>query len=107
MSVELEEFEPGRFRVRKDRCPACRSDLPLPHIISDTIDPTEQVDGRFYTSKRAFRAAGRALGLTEVGTERPKPRKRVSATREAATARREAIKTAVEKVKAGVRTRSP
>ena len=44
----------------------------MPHVISDEMPPTEQVDGRFYTSKSAFRAVGRALGLTEVGTEKPK-----------------------------------
>lgn len=45
-------------------------------VISDQMDPTEQVDGKFYTSKRAFRAVGRALGLTEVGTEKFKPKRR-------------------------------
>ena len=38
------------------------------------MPPTEQVDGRFYTSKAAFRATGRALGLTEVGNERSRRR---------------------------------
>ena len=52
--------------------PPARSDLPCPHVISDEMPPTEQVDGRFYTSKAAFRAVGRALGLTEVGNEKPK-----------------------------------
>lgn len=36
------------------------------------MPPTEQVDGKFYESKAAFRAVGRALGLTEVGNEKPK-----------------------------------
>jgi hypothetical protein len=51
-----------------------RSDLPAPHVITDTMPPTEQVDGRFYESKRAFRAVGRSLGLTEVGNSRLPPK---------------------------------
>lgn len=107
MSVELEEFEPGRFRVKKDRCPYCRSDLPMPMIISDIMPPTEQVDGRFYESKSAFRAVGKQLGLIEVGNEKPKPRTRVSGTKEAKEKRRQSIKTAVQRFRAGERTHSP
>ena len=107
MSVELEEFMPGRFRVKKDRCPHCRSELPMPHVISDIMDPVEQVDGKFYTSKRQFRAVGRANGLIEVGNEKMKPKTRASTTREAKDARQKAIHAAVQKFKAGVRTRSP
>ena len=55
------------------------SALPLPYVISDTMPPTEQVDGKFYESKSAFRAVGRALGLTEVGNEKPKPKMRATA----------------------------
>ena len=76
--VELYEFEPGRWRIRKDayaQMRHLRSDLPMPHVISDIMEPTEQVDGNFYTSKSAFRKVGRSLGLTEVGTEKPKPRR--------------------------------
>jgi hypothetical protein len=46
-----------------------RSDLAAPMVIGDEMPPTEQVDGRFYTSKKAFRAKGRELGLTEVGDQ--------------------------------------
>jgi hypothetical protein len=46
-----------------------RADLFAPHVVTDTIPPTEQVDGKFYESKRAFRAVGRRLGLTEVGDQ--------------------------------------
>lgn len=45
-------------------------------LISDTMEAAEHVDGKFYTSKSAYRAVTRENGLTEVGTERPKPRKR-------------------------------
>lgn len=77
-----------------------RSDLPCPHIISDIMEPTEQVDGRFYTSKRAFRAVGRALGLTEVGNEKFKPKSRATDDPAVKRARRQSIKTAIEKYKA-------
>ena len=105
--VELVEVEPGKWRVKRPAQYFARSDHPVPYVISDSMPPTEQVDGQFYTSKRAFRAVGRAHGLIEVGNEKFKPRQRPSQTREAAEARRKAVKTAVEKVKAGVRTNSP
>jgi hypothetical protein len=75
-------------------------------VISDEMPPTEQVDGRFYTSKAAFRAVGRALGLTEVGNEKPKSRTRPSETPEARRQRKEALKTAAEKYRAGHRVRT-
>jgi hypothetical protein len=100
--VRLVEIEPGRFRVAKRRSDVKRSTLPMPHVISDIMPPTEQVDGKFYTSKRQFRAVGRALGLTEVGNEKPKPRSRTE-TRAAKEARRQSIKIAFEKVRAGHR----
>ena len=107
MTVELEEFEPGRFRVRKDRCPACRSELPVPYVISDTMDPVEQVDGRFYTSKSAFRAVGKAHGLIEVGNEKFAPKQRASTEKAVKEKRRKTIHTAIQKFKAGVRPHSP
>lgn len=54
-----------------------RSALPMPMLISDDMPAAEHVDGRFYTSKAAFRQVTRANGLTEVGTEklnRPRPK---------------------------------
>ena len=79
MTIELEEFEPGRWRVRRERHEKQRAEnMPLPYVISDTMDPVEQVDGRFYTSKRAFRAVGRANGLIEVGTSKLEPKRRAT-----------------------------
>jgi hypothetical protein len=72
----------------------------MPMVISDEMPPTEQIDGIFYTSKRQFRAVGRALGLTEVGTEKFKPRKRWRDTREEDERRRQSIKKAAEIVRA-------
>jgi hypothetical protein len=100
--VELEEFAPGRWRVQKPRISTPVSDLPRPYVISDTMDPLEQVDGKFYTSKRQYRAVGKAHGLTEVGNEKPKLRTtRPSQTREEKDRRRASLKKAVERVRAG------
>jgi predicted NACHT family NTPase len=101
--VKLVEIEPGRWVVKRPPRTAARSNLPLPNVISDIMEPTEQVDGKFYTSKRQFRAVGRALGLIEVGTEKPKPKQRSSVSRETKQQRRAQIKTALEKYAAGHR----
>jgi hypothetical protein len=61
---------------RKPKEPAARSGLPMPMILSDTIEPTKSmVDGKYYTSKAAIRAtykpSGNAEGksFVEVGNE--------------------------------------
>ena len=105
MNVELIEIEPGRWRVARETSPVARSALPLPYVISDAMPPTEQVDGKFYESKAAFRAVGRALGLTEVGNEKPKPKQRATSAREVQAARRQALKKAIARYKAGERPR--
>ena len=74
-----------------------------PYVISDEMPPTEQVNGQFYTSKAKFRAVGRELGLIEVGNEKPKPFVRSTDRADVRQARRQALKIAVEKYKAGHR----
>ena len=105
MDVRLIEVEPGRWRVDRRSAPPARSSLPCPSVISDTMDPVEQVDGRFYTSKSQFRAVGRSLGLIEIGNEKPKPLVRSTDQRAVKDARRKALRTAAEKFKAGHRAR--
>ena len=75
-------------------------------LISDETPPLEHVDGRFYTSKAAYRAVTRAHGLTEVGNERLRPKRRASMDTNARQQRREALKVAKEKYRAGYRSRS-
>jgi len=100
MSVELEEFAPGRWRVRKTAQKCAKSDLPVPYVISDIMDPVEQVDGKFYTSKSRFRAVGKSLGLIEVGNEKQTNKVRHASTSRAATEKRnQAIKRALEQVR--------
>lgn len=88
----------NRWTNRPPEQAPARSDLPMPMVISDTMPETEQVDGKFYTSKSAFRRVGRQLGLIEIGNEKQKPRKRF----EDKEGRRRAIKTALEKFKARI-----
>ena len=99
--IKLVEVEPGKWRVKRPELRQKRSHLPLPFVISDTMDPTEQVDGKFYSSKRQFRAVGKALGLIEVGNEtfHVKPKQRVSTSRVETEKRSRAVKTAIEKFK--------
>lgn len=99
--MPLYQTGPNSWSNRPPEAPRARSALPMPMLISDIMPPTEQVDGKFYTSKRAFRAVGRALGLTEVGTEKPKPRKRTDDKK----GRREAVQKAIARYKAGERPR--
>lgn len=97
--MKLVEIEPGRWRVERKSSPVARSALPAPHLISDIMPETEQVDGKFYTSKSAFRRVGRRLGLTEVGNEKFKPKQRPSELPEAKTARRQSLRKALQRVK--------
>jgi hypothetical protein len=102
--MKLVEIEPGRWRIDRPKPQPKRSDLPLPNIISDIMPPTEQVDGKFYTSKREFRSVGKALGLIEIGTEKLKPKTtRVGDDRAAKEGRVRSIKKAIEKFKSGLR----
>jgi len=103
MDIRLIEIGPGRWRVDRREVPVARSALPCPMVISDEMPPVEQVDGRFYTSKREFRAVGRALGLTEVGNEKVKPKTHASSDRSVKAARRKALQAATEKYRAGHR----
>ena len=104
MAVELIEIEPGRWRVRRETLIPPKSDLCCPTVISDEMPPTEHVDGRSYTSKAAFRAVTRANGLTEVGTEKTvRPKARASSSKQQKEARRQAIRQAVARYRAGER----
>jgi len=97
--MRLVEIAHNRWRFVRDETPPARSEFPCPHIISDIMDPVEQVDGRFYESKAAFRAVGRALGLTEVGNEKPKPKVRATANPKVKEARQQSLRKAIEKLR--------
>jgi hypothetical protein len=101
--IRLVEIEPGKWRVDRREIPVARSSLPCPMVISDAMPPAEQVDGKFYESKAAFRAVGRALGLTEVGTSRFEPKRRSTSLPEVKKKRRNALKKAIAEYKQGRR----
>lgn len=102
-TADLIEVAPGRWRMARKGAQPARSDLPAPMIIRDEMAPTEQVDGKFYTSKAKFRAVGRALGLTEVGNEKFRPKTRASASAANKRARRQDFEQAVAQYRAGRR----
>ena len=52
-------------RGKKAGVPA-RSDLPCPIVISDTIEPTEQVDGKYYTRKQRSELRDARLALSRL-----------------------------------------
>lgn len=98
--VELVEVAPNKWRVKRPVYEPARSSFSCPHVISDSMPPLEQVDGNFYTSKRAFRAVGRAHGMIEIGTEKLKPKPRLTPNDPSvAKARRESIAKAIQRIK--------
>jgi hypothetical protein len=103
--VKLIEVEPNKWRVERATVEPARSALPCPHVISDIMDPTEHVDGKLYTSKATYRAVSRAHGLIEIGNEKVKPRKRASERREEKEKRKQTLKLALDKYKAGYRAK--
>lgn len=73
-----------------------------PYVISDEIDATRHMaDGRHYTSKAKFRAATKAAGCVEVGTDAAvtRPRKPILLDK---GNRRDAIKRAIYDLRNGV-----
>ena len=105
MAVKLTEVAPGKWRIDKKQTAPARSDLAVPYVISDIMEPTDQVDGRFDTSKATFRAVGKAHGLTEVGNEKFRPKERATASRKEKETRRATLKKALERYKAGHRAK--
>jgi hypothetical protein len=76
--------------------------LPVPMFISDTMEPTEHVDGKLYTSKSQFRATTKAHGFIEVGNDpaRLRPKPRVKTTRAEI---KESVQKAAARIRAGER----
>ena len=76
------------------RATPARSDLATPMVIGDSMPETEHVDGKFYTSKSAFRAVTKREGYIEVGND-PARLKRPERPKSDTKARREAVQKAV------------
>lgn len=64
-----------RKRYGPPRVETRPGDFPCPRVITDTMEPTEHVDGKFYDSKSAFRAVTKANGMIEVGNDPARLRK--------------------------------
>ena len=80
--------------------PVGQSDaIPVPMFILDTMDPTEHIDGRHYTSKAEFRAVTKAHGMVEVGNDPARLRHRAPVKSSRAD-----IKDSVQKAAARYRT---
>ena len=82
-----------RYGAGRDfRAPA--SGLCCPRVITDTMDPTEHIDGKYYTSKSEFRAVTKAHGMVEVGND-PARLRPPAPPQPNRAARREAVSKAV------------
>ena len=56
-------------RYGPEPTPGPVSSFPCPRVIGDTMEPTQHVDGRHYTSKSQYRAVTKAHGMIEVGND--------------------------------------
>ncbi|MBB3772030.1 hypothetical protein FHS55_002639 [Angulomicrobium tetraedrale] len=61
--------EPWPAACVRSEPPARSTAVPAPMVISDTMDPTEHIDGKRYTSKSAFRRVTKQHGCIEVGDD--------------------------------------
>jgi hypothetical protein len=77
-------YRNGEIVDKRDAGPKHQGDNAT-YVISDTMDETRHMaDGKYYTSKTAFRQATKAAGCVEVGNETStllKPRKPVELDR--------------------------
>ncbi len=78
-----------------------RSHLPTPFVVSDVMDLTEHLDGKFYDSKSRYRKVTKEHGCIEVGNDpaRLRPKQKPKPDRQGI---RDAIKVASQRVKASL-----
>lgn len=82
--------------------PAGRStSIPVPMFISDTMDATEHLDGKFYTSKSRFREVTKAHDCVEIGND-PARLRRPTMVKPDRAKNREALKQAEYMVANGI-----
>jgi hypothetical protein len=78
------------------------------NFISDTMEPTRNMaNGKYYTSKAAFRAATKAAGCIEIGNETKYLTKKRKAVKLDKKQRRDDIKKAINDLKYGNAPRGP
>lgn len=86
-----------RKTYSRPQTPVAPGDFPCPRVMTDTMDLTEHVDGRFYDSKSAYRAVTKANGLIEVGDDPARLRQKAK-PRSDPKKRRQAVEKAVAQV---------
>jgi hypothetical protein len=84
-------------RYGPPRQPVNPGQFPTPRVITDTMPPTEHVDGKTYDSKSAFRRVTKENGLIEVGND-PARHRKIQKPKPDSAKTREAVKKAVAKV---------
>lgn len=82
------------FHEPRAASPVARGQFPCPQVISDTMEPTEHIDGKFYTSKSKFREVTKANGCIEVGND-PARLRPISRPQADPAKRRDAINKAI------------
>ena len=87
-------WKPAPPEEPKPRIAPARGAFSCPMVISDTMDPTEHIDGRFYDSKTKFRAVTKAHGCVEIGNDPARLRKPAKPKADPVK-RREAIQKAI------------
>ena len=95
-------YRDGKLVDKRDAYPLYESDG-APNVISDTMpDLRHMADGRYYSSKSKFRAATKAHGCIEVGSDSTilAPRKAVPLSREK---RRDDIRRTVYNLRNGIK----
>lgn len=103
MTYAWHDLGDGRKVYRREPEPiGARSHLPTPYVVSDTMPPTEHLDGRFYESKSTYRAVTKAHGCIEIGNDpaRLRPKQK---TKPDDKAIKDAVQKASAMVKAGYR----
>lgn len=100
--VTAEEYYFDRYLQVGDKQATLGNKRITMNFISDTMEPTRHMaNGKYYTSKKAFRAATKDAGCIEIGNDTKsllKPRKKVKLDRRQ---RREDIKKAIHDLKNG------
>ena len=81
-------------KIDKPRIAPARGAFPCPRIATDSMEPTEHIDGKFYDSKSQFRAVTKAHGCIEIGND-PARHKPIQKPKPDVKARKQAVQKAI------------
>lgn len=106
--VEKEEYYTRKYFEKAHLQMTDGNGVVTMNFISDTMEPTQHmVDGKFYTSKAAFRAATKAAGCIEIGNETKHVLKKRDSIKLDKRKRRDDIRKAINDLKYGNVPRHP